>query len=86
MQHHRHIVRSAEALAAAMGIALASLNPMGRLGDIDDAVDAVDAVLYLEQAGFVTGEILHVDGGQSAGHCGDPARGVGPVEERNRRT
>jgi NAD(P)-dependent dehydrogenase (short-subunit alcohol dehydrogenase family) len=45
--------------------ALASLNPMGHLGDIDDAVDAV---LYLEQAGFVTGEILHVDGGQSAGH------------------
>jgi NAD(P)-dependent dehydrogenase (short-subunit alcohol dehydrogenase family) len=37
---------------------------MGRLGDIDDAVDAV---LYLEQAGFVTGEILHVDGDQSAG-------------------
>ena len=45
--------------------ALATLNPMGRLGDVDDAVDAV---LYLEQAGFVTGEILHVDGGQSAGH------------------
>ncbi|QEN16822.1 SDR family NAD(P)-dependent oxidoreductase [Mycolicibacterium sp. ELW1] len=45
--------------------ALAGLNPMGRLGEIDDAVQAV---LYLEQAGFVTGEILHVDGGQSAGH------------------
>jgi NAD(P)-dependent dehydrogenase (short-subunit alcohol dehydrogenase family) len=45
--------------------ALATLNPMGRLGEVDDAVDAV---LYLEQAGFVTGEILHVDGGQSAGH------------------
>ncbi|MGO4444696.1 SDR family NAD(P)-dependent oxidoreductase [Mycobacterium sp. 2YAF39] len=45
--------------------ALATLNPMGRLGDVHDAVDAV---LYLEQAGFVTGEILHVDGGQSAGH------------------
>ena len=30
--------------------------------------DIVDAVLYLENAGFVTGEILHVDGGQSAGH------------------
>jgi enoyl-[acyl-carrier-protein] reductase (NADH) len=25
-------------------------------------------VLYLEHAAFVTGEILHVDGGQSAGH------------------
>jgi NAD(P)-dependent dehydrogenase (short-subunit alcohol dehydrogenase family) len=45
--------------------ALAGLNPMGRLGEIDDVVEAV---LYLEQAGFVTGEILHVDGGQSAGH------------------
>jgi NAD(P)-dependent dehydrogenase (short-subunit alcohol dehydrogenase family) len=30
--------------------------------------DIVDAVLYLEGASFVTGEILHVDGGQSAGH------------------
>jgi len=45
--------------------ALAALNPVGRLGEIDDAVDAV---LYLENAPFVTGEILHVDGGQSAGH------------------
>jgi NAD(P)-dependent dehydrogenase (short-subunit alcohol dehydrogenase family) len=44
---------------------LASLHPMGHLGEIDDVVDAV---LYLEQAKFVTGEILHVDGGQSAGH------------------
>lgn len=44
---------------------LAGQNPMGRLGEIDDAVAAV---LYLEGATFVTGEILHVDGGQSAGH------------------
>jgi NAD(P)-dependent dehydrogenase (short-subunit alcohol dehydrogenase family) len=44
---------------------LAKLHPVGRLGDIDDVVDAV---LYLENAPFVTGEILHVDGGQSAGH------------------
>ncbi|WKG02628.1 SDR family NAD(P)-dependent oxidoreductase [Mycolicibacterium sp. HK-90] len=44
---------------------LSALHPVGRMGDIDDVVDAV---LYLEQAGFVTGEILHVDGGQSAGH------------------
>ncbi|WP_233842534.1 SDR family oxidoreductase [Dyella sp. 2HG41-7] len=45
--------------------ALASLHPVGRMGEIGDIVDAV---LYLESAGFVTGEILHVDGGQSAGH------------------
>ena len=31
-------------------------------------VDIVDAVMYLDSAGFVTGEILHVDGGQAAGH------------------
>jgi NAD(P)-dependent dehydrogenase (short-subunit alcohol dehydrogenase family) len=45
--------------------ALAALHPVGRLGEIEDVVDAV---LYLENAPFVTGEILHVDGGQSAGH------------------
>jgi NAD(P)-dependent dehydrogenase (short-subunit alcohol dehydrogenase family) len=45
--------------------ALANLHPMGRMGEIQDIVDAV---LFLESAGFVTGEILHVDGGQSAGH------------------
>ncbi|TRW85502.1 SDR family oxidoreductase [Mycolicibacterium sp. 018/SC-01/001] len=44
---------------------LAALQPVGRLGTLDDVVGAV---LYLEKAGFVTGEILHVDGGQSAGH------------------
>jgi NAD(P)-dependent dehydrogenase (short-subunit alcohol dehydrogenase family) len=44
---------------------LAKFHPLGRMGEISDIVDAV---LYLESAGFVTGEILHVDGGQSAGH------------------
>lgn len=44
---------------------LAALHPLGRLGDI---ADVVDAVVYLENAPFVTGETLHVDGGQSAGH------------------
>lgn len=44
---------------------LASLHPVGRLGEV---ADVVDAVLYLDGANFVTGEILHVDGGQSAGH------------------
>jgi len=45
--------------------ALAGLHPVGRLGEISDVTDAV---IYLDTAGFVTGEILHVDGGQSAGH------------------
>jgi NAD(P)-dependent dehydrogenase (short-subunit alcohol dehydrogenase family) len=44
---------------------LASLHPMGRMGTIEDIVDAI---LYLERTSFVTGEILHVDGGQTAGH------------------
>lgn len=44
---------------------LAGLHPVNRMGEIGDIVQAV---VYLESAGFVTGEILHVDGGQSAGH------------------
>lgn len=44
---------------------LSKLHPVGHMGE---ASDIVDAVLYLEDASFVTGEILHVDGGQSAGH------------------
>lgn len=43
---------------------LAGLHPVKRMGEISDVVDAV---LYLESAPFVTGEILHVDGGQNAG-------------------
>jgi NAD(P)-dependent dehydrogenase (short-subunit alcohol dehydrogenase family) len=44
---------------------LAALHPVGRMGEISDIVDGV---IYLESAPFVTGEILNVDGGQSAGH------------------
>ena len=44
---------------------LAALHPVGHLGEVSDVVDAV---LYLDNANFVTGEILHVDGGQVAGH------------------
>ena len=43
---------------------LAGLQPMGRMGETREVLDAV---LYLERATFVTGEILHVDGGVSAG-------------------
>ncbi len=43
---------------------LAPLHPLGRVGETSDVVDAI---LYLERAEFVTGETLHVDGGQAAG-------------------
>jgi NAD(P)-dependent dehydrogenase (short-subunit alcohol dehydrogenase family) len=43
---------------------LQHLHPLGRVGEISDVVEAI---LYLERAAFVTGETLHVDGGQVAG-------------------
>jgi NAD(P)-dependent dehydrogenase (short-subunit alcohol dehydrogenase family) len=45
--------------------ALDALHPMGHMGEMSDVVNAI---LYLDSAPFVTGEILHIDGGQSAGH------------------
>lgn len=44
---------------------LADVHPLRRLGEISDIVDAI---LYLEQATFITGETLHIDGGLVAGH------------------
>ncbi|MGW7661748.1 SDR family NAD(P)-dependent oxidoreductase [Streptomyces sp. NPDC054756] len=44
---------------------LARKHPLGRMGEVRDVVEAV---LYLEQASFVTGVTLPVDGGRSAGH------------------
>ena len=44
--------------------ALKGANPVGRLGEIQEVVDAV---MYLTDATFTTGEILHVDGGSHAG-------------------
>src|ERR1700729_1167157 len=43
---------------------LAARHPLGRLGEISDVVEGI---MYLERAGFVTGEVLHIDGGQAAG-------------------
>jgi NAD(P)-dependent dehydrogenase (short-subunit alcohol dehydrogenase family) len=45
--------------------AIAELHPIGRAGEISDVVDGT---LYLEDARFVTGETLHIDGGQAEGH------------------
>jgi len=44
---------------------MAGLHPLGRLGEI---TDVAEGILYLEGATFVTGETLHIDGGQAAGH------------------
>jgi NAD(P)-dependent dehydrogenase (short-subunit alcohol dehydrogenase family) len=44
---------------------LSALQPVGRMGELSDIAEAV---VYLENAPFITGEILHVDGGASAGH------------------
>lgn len=44
--------------------ALAKFHPLGRMGEVSDIVDAV---LYLQNATFVTGENIRVDGGVHAG-------------------
>ena len=45
--------------------ALAAFRPMGRMGGMSDIAKPI---LFHDSAPFVTGEILHVDGGMSAGH------------------
>ena len=39
--------------------------PLGRVGQVSDVVDGV---LFLESSPYIAGEILHIDGGQVAGH------------------
>jgi NAD(P)-dependent dehydrogenase (short-subunit alcohol dehydrogenase family) len=43
---------------------LKTLQPMGEISDVKDIVDAI---VYLTEAGQVTGEVLHVDGGAHVG-------------------
>jgi len=40
------------------------LPPLGRIGQVSDVVDGI---LYLESSPYITGEILHIDGGAGAG-------------------
>jgi NAD(P)-dependent dehydrogenase (short-subunit alcohol dehydrogenase family) len=44
--------------------ALAKFHPLARMGEVSDIVDAI---LYLQNATFVTGENIRVDGGVHAG-------------------
>jgi NAD(P)-dependent dehydrogenase (short-subunit alcohol dehydrogenase family) len=39
--------------------------PLGRVGQVSDVVGAI---LFLEASSYITGEVVHVDGGQIAGH------------------
>ena len=41
------------------------LPPLGRVGQVSDVVDGI---LFLEASPYITGEVLHIDGGQIAGH------------------
>jgi NAD(P)-dependent dehydrogenase (short-subunit alcohol dehydrogenase family) len=41
------------------------LPPLGRVGQVSDIVGGI---LFLEASPYITGEILHIDGGQVAGH------------------
>ncbi len=41
------------------------LAPLGRVGQVSDIVGGI---LFLESSPYITGEILHIDGGQIAGH------------------
>ena len=41
------------------------LPPLGRVGQVSDVVEGI---LFLESSPYITGEILHIDGGQIAGH------------------
>ena len=41
------------------------LPPLARVGQVSDVVDGI---LFLESSPYITGEILHIDGGQIAGH------------------
>jgi NAD(P)-dependent dehydrogenase (short-subunit alcohol dehydrogenase family) len=44
---------------------LARMIPLGRVGQISDVVNGI---LFLESSPYITGEIVHIDGGQIAGH------------------
>ena len=39
--------------------------PIGRVGQVGDVVDGI---MFLESSPYITGEIVHIDGGQIAGH------------------
>jgi NAD(P)-dependent dehydrogenase (short-subunit alcohol dehydrogenase family) len=47
------------------GLSADQLPPLGHVGQVSDVVDGI---MFLEASPYITGEILHIDGGQIAGH------------------
>jgi NAD(P)-dependent dehydrogenase (short-subunit alcohol dehydrogenase family) len=47
------------------GALAGKLPPVGHVGQVSDVVGGI---LYLESAPYVTGEVLHIDGGRTAGY------------------
>ena len=47
------------------GLSADQLPPMGHVGQVSDVVDGI---MFLEASPYITGEILHIDGGRTAGH------------------
>jgi NAD(P)-dependent dehydrogenase (short-subunit alcohol dehydrogenase family) len=64
-----HIVQAETAeLVVQQGLArFARIDTLVTLGRVGEISDVVGGILYLEQATFVTGETLHIDGGRAAG-------------------
>jgi NAD(P)-dependent dehydrogenase (short-subunit alcohol dehydrogenase family) len=51
---------------ASAGLLLASTGRLPSIGRVGQISDIVDGILYLESAPYVTGEVLHIDGGRTA--------------------
>ena len=59
------IIQTPDASAGKLRRARPAAPPVGHVGQVSDIVDGI---LFLESSPFITGEILHIDGGQIAGH------------------
>jgi NAD(P)-dependent dehydrogenase (short-subunit alcohol dehydrogenase family) len=58
------IIQTSMHPAGSPGARSGRVPPLGRAGQVSDVVDGV---LFLESSPYITGEILHIDGGQIAG-------------------